>query len=113
MKIDITTPTQDIIREMYEDGIITHDLYINGGVSIDLILLYRHEVIMIQQDPEINFEVHRCNNVTISGQIKAYIKLIDNSKYDLDEFTAPLIEGYVRTLNRLRNLKTLLTQSLN
>ena len=39
MKIDITTPTQDIIREMYADGIITHDLYINGGVSIDLILL--------------------------------------------------------------------------
>ena len=77
---------------MYSSNWITQDLFINGGVSMDLVLMYANDVEIIQQDPELDFGIHRFNEVTILDQIKAYESLIDNCYLSgIDYFTEPLV----------------------
>ena len=110
----IVTPTKTLIKEMYVNGYISEILYKNGGVNLDLILLYTHEIIIVDQDPEIDFENERCDRVTIHEQIKAYCKLIDGfNKHGFDPQFEPIVEGYRHQLSRLRNLRLLLASHHN
>tara|TARA_Y100000389_G_C17430108_1_gene502057 strand:- start:16 stop:348 length:333 start_codon:yes stop_codon:yes gene_type:complete len=106
-------PNIDLVREMYDRGWITIDLYINGGTSLDLLLMYQHGIDIIQQNPIIDFDVHCYNNITVSSQIEAYTDLICETEYFVDYFTEPILERYKEQLQILKTLNVILQTKLN
>ena len=113
MNLKNKIPTQNIVREMYSDGWISSDLFLNGGVSFDLILMFTHKIEIIQQRPFINFDIHFYNDVTVYSQIQAYTELIEETEYFVDYFTEPILDKYKEQLIILNELQGVIQIQLN
>jgi len=107
-------PTLDTIRQMYEKGWISMDLYLNGGVSLDLLLMYKHKIEIIQENDRLDFDIHCYNNhVTVKSQIEAYTELICETEHSVDYFTEPILDRYKQQLTLLKTLEVLIQTKLN
>jgi hypothetical protein len=113
MNVNTKIPTKSIIREMYSSGWISFDLFVNGGVSFELILMFTNRVQIIQQDPTINFDIHFYNDIRIDTQIDAYNDLIRETEWVVDYFTEPILDGYKDQLAILKDLKLIIQTQLN
>jgi hypothetical protein len=107
---------------MWNTGWITDDVFLSGRISMDLMLMWTHNISItaeIGMDADY-IKIHRCNNMTILGQIKAREKQIESIKAehsgnipDYQSFDYGIYQSYERDLPALRNLQRLLLVQSN
>jgi len=97
----------DTIYDMYQSGWITKDLYLNGGVSFDLIFMYKFDVVLIA-DSRDNYYDNACNYNTVEQQMENYLDLIHTSNNKNDDYTDALLGIAHEQLSILDHIKGLL-----
>ena len=107
MKDIIKMTFDDTVYELYQAGWITKDLYLKGGVSFDLVLMYRSGVVLIT-DTNDNYYDNACNNITVNKQIDNYRSLKKKSFEDNDDYTEALLNIADDQLTILGRIKALL-----
>jgi hypothetical protein len=116
MMTQIRITKNQIVRKMYEDTWITLDQLTEGEISIELILMYQHNVIPIQQEG-VDFDQDKCFNATISGQLRAREEALAKTRTIfgtfVDEFSEGLAMIHQTQINKLRNLKNLMITQFN
>lgn len=107
--INIKTPTKQILYKMFSDEWITEDAIYNKTVSIELILMYQHCIIPLNEHG-MDYHNFLFEKITIKGQIKAQENALlncmngENYKDYFFEGIAIMHKEQLRTLKNLQNL---------
>jgi hypothetical protein len=113
--LKIKTPKKEIIKNMLNDEWVTLDAVIDRRISIELILMYQHGVVPLEQ-PHMQFEEFRFEHITIKEQIKAHELAMDKCMFNgqpRDVFYESLMVMHKDQLNILKNLQNLLITQYN
>lgn len=97
----------DTVYELYQAGWITKDLYLKGGVSFDLVFMYRNGVVLITETKN-NYYDNACNDTTVNDQINNYRDLIKTKNKYRDDYTDALLNIANDQLTILGRIKALL-----
>ena len=107
MKDIIKMTFDDTVYELYQAGWITKDLYLKGGVSFDLVLMYRKGIVLITETKN-NYYDNACNDTTVNEQINNYRDLIKTKNQYRDDYTEALLNIANDQLTILGRIKALL-----
>ena len=107
MKDIIKMTFDDTVYELYQAGWITKDLYLKGGVSFDLVLMYRKGIVLITETKN-NYYDNACNDTTVNEQINNYRDLIKTKNQYRDDYTEALLNIADDQLTILGRIKAFL-----